>query len=142
LALGNNKGDVRMKTLIVLYSKTGNTRKVAQRVKDALGGDIDEISFDEAAHTIAHELEPAAYERVILMCPVWAFSLPEPMKLYLERHKGDIKNYRLAVTCGMFGLGGCVSGCKKILGRGPESALKIRSKRIEGGEYSLDKIVK
>ncbi len=129
-----------MKTLIALYSKTGNTRKVAEKVKAALSCDLDEIKFDEGAHKIESSLDPAGYDRVILMCPVWAFSLPEPMSLYLRRHKAGIKRYRLAVTCAGFGLGGCVSGCKKILGSAPEASLKVRAKQVAAGQYSIDKI--
>lgn len=129
-----------MKTLIAYYSKTGNTRKVAEAVKAARSCDMDEIKYDEEAHTVESEMNPADYDRVILMCPIWAFSLPEPMALYLERHKSEIRQYQLAVTCGLMGLRGCISGCKRILGVPPESAVKVRAKHIPGGAYSIDRI--
>jgi len=129
-----------MKTLIVYYSKSGNTRKVAEKIKDTLSCDWDEIQYDENAHTIKSAVDPAGYDRIILMCPIWAFSLPEPMTLYLEAHKAGISQYRLAVTCGLFGLRGCVSGCKKILGTPPEAAVKIRAKFIPSGKYSIAKV--
>ncbi|MDR3085866.1 MAG: hypothetical protein LBU47_06075 [Christensenellaceae bacterium] len=130
-----------MKTLIVFYSKTGNTRKLAERAQKALACELDEIHFDEKAHEISTELDPAGFERVILMCPVWAFNLPEPMTLYLKRFGPGIQTYRLAVTCGRLGLRGCVSGCKRLLGKAPEIAVKIRSKAIQSGEYGIDGIL-
>lgn len=130
-----------MKTLIVYYSKSGNTRKVAKKAQAILSCDLDEIQYDQNSHTVASTLNPADYERVILMCPIWGFRLPEPMTLYLRRQKANIKLYRLAVTCGGMGLRGCISDCKKILGAPPETAVKIRAKSISGGTYSIDEIV-
>lgn len=130
-----------MKTLLVYYSKSGNTRKAAEKVQAAIACDIDEIQYNEQAHTAAGKLEPAGYDRVILMCPIWGFQLPEPMKAYLNQQKAGIKRYRLAVTCGGLGLRGCVSNCKKILGREPEKAVKIRAKSIAEGSYSIAEII-
>lgn len=129
-----------MKTLIVCYSKTGNTRKVAQKVQATLNCELDEIEYDPKAHAVTSGKNPAGYGRVILMCPIWGFRLPEPMSLYLSAHK-DIKNFRLAVTCGGLGLRGCVSDCEKILGRAPETAVKIREKQVKDDSYSIDNIV-
>lgn len=130
-----------MKTLIVYYSKSGNTRKVAEKVRGALACDWDEMQYDQAAHTVDSKLSPADYERVILMCPIWAFRLPEPMRLYLHQRRAEIKRYRLAVTCGGLGLRGCVSDCKKILGKPPEAAVKIRAQSIAGDTFSIAEII-
>ena len=130
-----------MKTLIAYYSKSGNTRKVAENVQARLSCDSDEIQYDQNSHAISSKLNPADYDRVILMCPIWAFRLPEPMKLYLRRQKENIKRYRLAVTCGGLGLRGCVSDCKKILEMPPEIAVKIREKLVKNDGYSVDAII-
>lgn len=130
-----------MKTLIVYYSKSGNTRKVAEKAQAMLACDLDEIQYDQDSHTVRSALNPADYERVILMCPIWAFRLSEPMTLYLHQQKSNIRQYRLAVTCSGLGLRGCISDCRKILGTPPESAVKIRAKFISNDDYSIDEIV-
>ena len=130
-----------MKTLVVYYSKSGNTRKVAEKVHAAIPCDVDEIQYNEKSHTATGKLNPANYDRVILMCPIWGFKLAEPMKVYLNQQKANIKRYRLAVTCGSMGLRGCISNCKKILGKAPETAVKIRAKTIPEGTYSISEIV-
>ena len=130
-----------MKTLIVYYSKTGNTRKVAQKVQAALSCDLDEIHFNQKAHSVGSALDPENYDNIILMCPIWAFRLPEPMAIYLRQHKANIKHYRLAVTCGGMGLRGCISSCKKILTSPPEAAVKIRAKSVHNDSYSIAEIV-
>lgn len=129
-----------MKTLIVYYSQSGNTRKVAEKIRKALSCDMDEIQYDKAAHTVGGKLNPADYDRVILMCPIWGFHLSEPMKLYLRQRKANIKRYRLAVTCGSMGLRGCVADCKKILEKSPEVAVKIKAKTIADNSFSISEI--
>ena len=82
-----------MKTLVAYYSKTGITRKVAQTVAAKKNCDCDELQYDAKAKTISYQREPSDYERVILLAPVWGFELAEPMKIYLARHKSQIKQY-------------------------------------------------
>lgn len=126
-----------MKTLVVYYSKTGTTKKVAQSVVEKLACDSDEIQYDEAAKAIKSILNPSDYERVILLSPVWAFSLAEPMKLYLAKYKSEIKKYRLIVTCGSMGLRGCVKNCKSMIGVSPEKAIKIKAKLVKEGNFDV-----
>ena len=129
-----------MKTLAVYYSKTGTTKKVADAVVGKLSCDLDELQFDDKANTIQSSRNPADYGRVIILAPIWAFSLATPMKLYLKKYKADIKTYSLIVTCGMFGLRGCVGNCKKAIGRPPEHALKFKQKAVLRGEFNIDVI--
>ena len=126
-------------TLVVYYSKTGNTETVAKAVVEKLGCDFDKIEFDEKGKTISSTKDPSAYERVILMAPIWAFSLADPMKLYLKEHSG-IKNYSLIVTCGGLGLKGCVKNCKSALGAAPTQAMKIRARTIKDGSFDISSI--
>ena len=130
-----------MKTLAVCYSKTGTTKTVADAVVKKLNCDLDELSFDEKIKKVTGARNPADYDRVILLSPIWAFSLSEPMKLYLEKHKSDIKMYSLVVTCGMFGLRGCVNNCVSAIGKPPEHALKFKSKAVKQGNYDIIALV-
>ncbi len=126
-----------MKTLAVYYSKTGTTKMVAEAVAEKTGCDLDSIAYDETAKTVRADKDPSEYDRVVLLSPVWAFSLAEPMKLYLKQYGSGIKTYSLIVTCGMMGLRGCIRSCKSLLGKAPEQARKIRSKQVNQGSYSL-----
>jgi hypothetical protein len=131
-------GCVTVKTLAVCYSKTGTTKIVADAVVKKLSCDLDELQFDEKTQTMQSSLNPADYDRVIILAPVWAFMLATPMKLYLKKYGKDIKAYALVVTCGMFGLRGCVSNCKKTIGKPPEYAVKLKDKAVRRGEYAID----
>ena len=126
-----------MKTLAVCYSKTGNTKKVADAVAEKLSCDLDELGYDETTKTIFTYYNPKDYDRVVLLSPIWAFSLSEPMKLYLGKHKADIKIYSLIVTCGLFGLRGCVKNCVSAIGKPPEKALKFKAKKVKLGAFDI-----
>ena len=130
-----------MKTLIAYYSKTGNTRRVAEKVQTALSCDFDEIQFNQDSRSVVSALNPEDYDLVILMCPIWGFTLSEPMALYLHQHKANIRRYRLAVTCGGMGLRGCISNCNKILAAPPEAAVKIKAKSIRNDSFSIPDII-
>jgi len=126
-----------MKTLAVCYSKTGNTKKVAEAVIKALDCDYAELIYDEAAKTIEGAQDPSGYERVILLCPIWAFSPAEPMKLYLKEYGKSIQSYSLIVTCGLFGLRGCVGHCVSATGKQPVKSMKIKSKAVQADNFDI-----
>jgi hypothetical protein len=127
-----------MKTLAVCYSKTGTTKKVAEAVVKKLDCDLDTILYDEKAQTVSASKNPSEYDRVIILSPVWAFSLAAPMKLYLSKHKAEIKSYSLIVTCSSgFGLSGCVRNCKSAIGNPPEKAVKLKSRIVNQDDFTI-----
>lgn len=126
-----------MKTLAVYFSKTGNSKKVAEAVIKELGCDYAELTYDEKANTMGGARDPSDYERVILLCPIWAFSLAEPMKQYLKEYGGSIKEYSLIVTYSLFGLRGCVRNCVKAIGSQPQKALKLRGKKVKADDFEV-----
>ena len=130
-----------MKTLVVYYSKTGTTKKVALDVIADRSCDFDELRYDEKANSIDYERDPSEYDRLILLAPVWAFALATPMKKYIAEHKTNIKQYDLIVTCGSFGLRGCVKNCLASIGKEPEIARKLKSKDVKRGSYDISAIL-
>jgi len=130
-----------MKTLVVYYSKTGTTKVVADTVIEKKGCDFDELKYDKKTKAIEYLRDPADYEHVILLAPVWGFELAEPMKVYVAKHKVGIKHYDLIVTCGGFGLRGCIKNCLSSIGRLPENALIFRAKRVKQGDFDIDAVL-
>jgi len=129
-----------MKTLVVYYSKTGNTRSVAEALLTDKKCDSDEIQYDEKAKSIDFARDPSEYDRVILLAPVWALNLADPMKLYIAKHKSNIKRYSLIVTCGALGLRSCIRNCLSSIGSKPEIAVKFKSKHVKQGDYDLSPV--
>ena len=130
-----------MKTLVVYYSKTGTTKKVAQAVIAGKNCDYDELRYDEKTKELNYSGNPSDYEHIILLSPVWAFSLAEPMKIYLAKYGRVIKSYDLIVTCGGWGLRGCIKNCRSSIGKAPGSALIFKAKRVKNEDFDISAVL-
>ena len=79
---------------LIVYSQTGNTLAVAQRIQETLiaaghTADIEQITAETASGDAPVKLtsapDPAKYDAVILGAPVQAFSLCRQMTAYLKQ---------------------------------------------------------
>ena len=84
-----------MKALIIYWSATGNTEKVANAIRSGLAE--EDINAKVVKIAEAGDIDLYEYDLVLLGCPSYQFLAPEPvqsyvknkMKQYVER--GDIK---------------------------------------------------
>lgn len=94
-----------MKTLVVFYSRTGNTKIVADKISKILNADIEEIidkknrkgilgwlrSGRDSTLKKTAEIEfwknPIDYDLVIIGTPIWAFSMAPAIRTYLSENK-------------------------------------------------------
>jgi flavodoxin len=105
-----------MNILIVYYSRTGITRKVADELAEALSADIEEIvdvkgrggplGFvvackdsvrQKSARIELSKRDPADYDVVVVGTPVWANTMACAVRTWLNQAAGKIK--RLACFC-------------------------------------------
>ena len=131
-----------MKTLAVCYSRTGTTKKVAEAILEKLDCDLELLEFDEKTKMITVIYDPADYDQVIILSPIWAFTLSGPMKRYLLEYHEAIKAYYLVVTCGGLGLYGCVRFCWKTMRKPPEVAVKLRARDVNKGDIQIEKVLR
>jgi len=93
-----------MKTLVSFYSRTGNTRKVGEKIAKHLNADIDDIldkkdrsgikgwlgagkdTLFKKPTTIENRKDPSKYDLVIIGTPVWAFTITPAIKEYLSKY--------------------------------------------------------
>ncbi|MFH1722548.1 MAG: flavodoxin [Candidatus Altiarchaeota archaeon] len=112
-----------MSSLVVYFSKTGNTKFVAEEVFKASGADIEEIVEEEKrkdgfiSYMMAGrdgmmkkktkiqktQKNPDNYETIYIGSPVWGFNLAPAIRSYLDKNK--IKDKKLALFCTMGGTG-------------------------------------
>jgi len=105
----------KYKTLVVYFSKSGNTQKIAYKIAIMLKGDIDRITdlnnrgfclgggaatFGIAADIGAMKYNPADYDLVILGTPVWSWNMSPAMRAYIKKYRGKFKNLGFFVTAG------------------------------------------
>ncbi len=105
------------KTLVVYFSRTGNTKEAALLFHKLLGGDIEEIvdkknrqgllragiAIFESIIGIKTTIEPAKYnpknyDLVIIGSPIWVKHTTPAVRAYLEKYSKDIKTAMLFCT--------------------------------------------
>ncbi|TFH34602.1 MAG: hypothetical protein E4G93_05085, partial [Dehalococcoidia bacterium] len=108
-----------MKSLVVYYSRTGNSKRIGDEVAAALGADVEELkdrtnrqgvtgwmkSGSDARRKRIADLEPnvhdpAAYDLVVLGGPVWAFTICSPTRTYALTHRDSFKRVAFLSTGG------------------------------------------
>jgi len=121
--------------LIVYYSRTGNTRAVAEYIHQAVGGDIFEIktataypkdyksTTNIARQELRENARPAlaanvnnmnSYDIIFLGYPIWWGTMPMVFFTFLESH--DLKGKIIIPFCtyGSSGLGQSVADIQKL----------------------------
>lgn len=115
-----------MDTIVIYYSYTNNTRKLVNRIKDALQCDSIELepatpystNYDEVVALGQDEKtkneRPAlktnipdlsSYRKVVLCAPTWWYNIAPVMISFLESYPLQNKNIYILTTNGGFGLG-------------------------------------
>ncbi len=106
-----------MKGLIVYFSRTGRTRRVAEAIQALTGFDLDEIreakgrggpigwlkSGMESTRKMLPRIEAlqhdqASYDLVVIGTPIWAANMSSPVRAYITKHGPDIKKAALFCT--------------------------------------------
>lgn len=135
----NAKENYKMnkKTLVVYFSATGNTRRVAQNLAKAADADIYEIkpakpysdadlnwtnkssrsSVEMADHSsrpemIKDDFSVKDYETIYLGFPIWWYIAPTIVNTFLERHDFSNKKIILFATSGGSGFGRTIDNIK------------------------------
>jgi flavodoxin len=143
-----------MKMLVVFYSRTGNTRKVAEELVNALECDIEEIvdtknrsgmlgylkSGRDAGGgklTVLKELinDPSQYDLLIIGTPLWAWHVSTPVRTYIHQNQGNFKNVAFFCTAGGNKFEGAFNDMEELSGVSPIEILGVREKEIKDGTY-------
>lgn len=124
------------KPLVVFFSHSGNTRKIAEYIHHKIGGDIIELeplkpypdeyqkTVDLAKEEQAKKARPELktkipnldqYGIIFLGYPNWWSSMPMPVYTFLENNKVDGKTIAPFTTHGGGGLGHSIDDLKKAL---------------------------
>ncbi|MCD4694362.1 NAD(P)H-dependent oxidoreductase [bacterium] len=152
-----------MSILIVYYSRTGYTKKIAEAIARASGADLEEIlskknrkglfgylkSGKEAARKELAEIEEVKknvleYDIVIIGTPVWVGNMTSPIRTYLNNNLGRFKQVAFFSTQGSIKDQKVFNELREILGKDPLSVLKMSTKEVSKGEFNdkIDKFLK
>ena len=98
------------KTLVAFYSNTGNNRFLAGEIAKRLNCEIEEIVPIINVHLLllsgiglgnkAIKKDLSAYDRVILVGPVWMGSFIYPLRKFIAKHRNEVKQWLFVTCCG------------------------------------------
>jgi len=139
----------RSKTLVVYYSRTGTTRKVAQLIASTMECDIEEVrdarnrrgpigfllggkdAFRKKLTTIeAVERDPADYGLVIVGTPVWASTMTPAIRTYITRYRERFPDVAFFLTTGGSGIKSTFDDMRELCGREPRAVLGLKRRQV------------
>jgi len=148
-----------MNILIAYYSRTGNTKKIAELISNSLNCEYEEIidvkkrtgfiiGFLKCGYSATREKltsikevqkNPELYDLVILGTPIWNKRMTPAIRTYISDNKGKFK--KVAFFCTEGGKGGSETfeSMAEICEKKPLYTLEITKKEIKKEIY-IDKV--
>lgn len=143
------------KTLVVFYSKTGTTKRVAEEIAKNMRCDIEEIidkkkrtgiigfiiGGRDAMKKIPTEIEevrydPEKYDLVIVGSPVWAGNIAPAIRSYLQKFNGKFHSVAFFCTMGKNGDKTTFDNMCEACGKNPERTIAFLAKDVKRGAYT------
>ena len=143
------------KTLVVFYSRSGTTRRIAEALSAALKCDLEEIteprrrtgflgyirSLLEASRKRPSTIAPkkrdvSSYDLVVIGTPVWAWSLSSPVRAYLMATASQLPKVAFFCTLGGNGSESAFAQMTAIVGKEPRAICAITQREALSENYS------
>ncbi|MFO8020081.1 MAG: flavodoxin [Promethearchaeia archaeon] len=143
-----------MNYLVVFYTRTGNTRKIANFIAEQLNADIEELidtkkrkgfigwfrsgfdAFREKTTDLrVTQKKPENYDVIILGTPVWANKMTPALRTYILEKKDKFKRVAFFCTEGSTGAENLFSSLKGLCSKSPVATKEIVAKQVKTGEY-------
>ena len=159
--LQRQKNKIKMKILVVYYSWSGNTKVIANQIKEITGADIFEIElvepFSTDYNTVAQEYRAdnrtekirkmkktvenlSSYDVIFIGTPIWGNTRALPIKSFLNEHNFDGKTVVPFATHAGGGAGTCFNDIKK---EAPQAhfveGLSLSGSQIHNSKASIEK---
>ncbi|OPY25352.1 MAG: flavodoxin [Methanocella sp. PtaU1.Bin125] len=143
-----------MRALLVYYSRTGHTRKIAEEITKELQCDMDEIidtvnrsgaggfmtcgrqaTKKELTKILPPKKDPSQYDVVIIGTPVWALTMSSPVRTYIVENKDKLKKVAFFITFGGFGAESTFHDLEDLCGKAASGTLAINTPSLKEGNY-------
>jgi len=146
---------VEPRVLVVFFSRTGATRKVAEAISAAGGWDIEEMVDTESRLGLVGYLrsgfeaafgrltrlresvhDPSAYDLVVIGGPVWNASMSSPVRAYLARHRPALGKVAFFLTLGGSGRHHALAQMQRASGHRPLGVLAVTESEVARGAHA------
>jgi len=149
-----------MKVLIAYYSRTGNTRKVAEKLWNKLGCDLIKVTdginrkglwgyFTAGREAIASETteideirDVDKYDMVIIGTPIWAYSMSSPIRSFLDKYKKHLRKVAFFCTMGSLGSVETFLEMERMCGKKPVATLEFTSGNVKKNKFNVNPFLK
>lgn len=149
-----------MRSAVIYYSLEGNTRAAAEKLAGRLGADLFEVrtvkpypkkglakflvggkdaTLGKLPAIEALDIDPSAYDVVVLAFPLWAGKAAAPINSALDKLRFGMARVAVMVSSASGDAGSCAGDIAKKLGRPVESIATLTLKnpgRMEEAELS------
>jgi hypothetical protein len=141
-----------MRVLVVYFSRTRHTEKVARALAAELDGDLEPIrepthrrgplgflrcaweALREVPARVAEGSDPRGYELVVIGTPVWMGRLSSPVRGWLARYSGLLPPVAFFATQHAQGSELAFQQMEKLAGRPPLATLALLEAQVDRGE--------
>ncbi|MBI2394340.1 MAG: NAD(P)H-dependent oxidoreductase [Deltaproteobacteria bacterium] len=142
--------------LVVAFSRTGHTRRIAEAIAEALGADLETIvplgpprtgvtgyvrcsaeSLLGILPALQREVHDAAvYDLVVVGTPTWNAGVSSPVRTWLRDNAERMHDVAFFCTCGGFGPDRVMRQMEQLAGRRPRAKLILRLRDLEDGSHA------
>lgn len=143
--------------LIVYYSRTGTSEKVAQKLQERLECEMERVTdkinrkgasgyiragkealSKQVNKLIDVQYNPADYHQIIFITPIWANRASTPIYSYWHAYKDVIHRYSIITVSGTSDGDGIVKTAETILKSPPTNTQFLYTKQVKKGDYILE----
>jgi len=143
-----------MKILVVYFSRTGNTKKIAESIAEELSCDIEEIvdtknrsgalgfmrSGKDAMRKSLTKIKDvkcdlSAYDLAIIGTPVWAGRLSTPIRTFIHQYTDQLRRLAFFATHSGDDAQNAFTDMEEISGKKPICILSLTAKEVKKENY-------
>jgi flavodoxin len=144
-----------MKILVLYYTRSGRSRKVAENIAQGLKADIEEIvplkgykglfGFIRGGFQATRGKTPAikpldknlaAYDLIIFGTPIWGSRMASPLRTAITENKPKIKKYAFYCTAGGAGQEKAFADVQELIGQTPVGTSEFLSTEVNEDNYA------
>jgi len=144
------------KILVVTYSHTGSSRRLARTLSGAEKWTLAEIRDVRprpagalgGLRCVLDSLlrrrppihyngpDPSRFDAVVLVSPIWASRLAGPMRSFVALHRGSLRKVAVVSVMGDSGAPNAVSEIAELLGRPPLADIAFKTKELDAADLA------
>jgi len=137
------------KVLVVFFSRSGTTRRLAEHIARATHADVEEIreprsrrgilgwlrsgyegTYRRSAKILPLRRNPQDYDLVYVGSPTWNGSLASPVRGFLEHHADVLGSVALFATCAGRGATDVIAQMTEVLKHAPLATLAMLERDV------------